>query len=489
MNVVAYCRVSTDKQDQLNSLDAQKKFFTEYTERNNYKLIKIYADEGISGTKIKKREAFQNLMLDAQKGEFNTVVVKDISRFARNTVDFLQSIRMLKSLGIETIFLTSNQTILGNSEFILTIFGALAQEESANTSKRVKFGKKINAKKGRVPNFVYGYDKIKGDYFNLKINEKEASVVKKIFYLYTNEGNGANKIAQILNEENLKTKKGYNWSQNAVSRILTNQIYIGKIINGKEEIEDFLTGTRKKNSPEEWNICENEELKIIDNEIFEKAQNILKTRYKDFKLNKHRENNKHIFSTLIKCEYCGYSFRRLERAYKNTYVKWVCSSRNSKGSLSCQNLIKIDEQELILAIKTQFIAILNAENITAENIIREYFKIYLQKEENADKKKELESNLKKTENMRIKYMEMYSDDLISREELNTKMKELNKKSIAFKTDLTFIKNNSLNEKYVNENFKNLENILNINNLKNNELKEIIEKITVNKNGNVTICLK
>lgn len=116
------------------------------------------------------------MMSDAEHGLFDMVVVKDISRFARNTVDLLQNVRKLKSLGIETQFLTANMTSMGNSEFVLTIFGALAQEESANTSKRVKFGKKMNAEKGRVPNIVYGYDKTIGDYFNLEINESEAKV-------------------------------------------------------------------------------------------------------------------------------------------------------------------------------------------------------------------------------------------------------------------------------------------------------------------------
>ena len=105
------------------------------------------------------------------------VVVNDISHFARNTVDLLQSVRKLKSLGIETQFLTANMTSMGNSEFVLTIFGALAQEESANTSKRIKFGKKMNAEKGRVPNIVFGYDKTIGDYFNLSINENEAKAI------------------------------------------------------------------------------------------------------------------------------------------------------------------------------------------------------------------------------------------------------------------------------------------------------------------------
>ena len=244
MNIAAYCRVSTDKSDQLNSLETQKEFFLEYTKRTGDNLIKLYADEGISGTKIKNRKEFQRMLADAEKGLFDMVVVKDISRFARNTVDLLQSVRKLKSLGIETQFLTANMTSMGNSEFVLTIFGALAQEESANTSKRIKFGKKMNAEKGRVPNIVFGYDKTIGDYFTLSINENEAKAIRQIFQWYTEEGYGGSKIANMLNERGIKTKRGNNWSQNAVCRILTNEIYTGKIINGKEEIVDFLTGQR-----------------------------------------------------------------------------------------------------------------------------------------------------------------------------------------------------------------------------------------------------
>ena len=133
------------------------------------------------------------------------VVVKDISRFARNTVDLLQNVRRLKTLGIETQFLTANMTSMGNSEFVLTIFGALAQEESANTSKRIKFGKKVNAEKGRVPNIVYGYDKTIGDYFNLTINEKEANVIRQIFQWYIQDGFGCASISNKLNEQGIRT--------------------------------------------------------------------------------------------------------------------------------------------------------------------------------------------------------------------------------------------------------------------------------------------
>ena len=153
MRIAAYCRVSTDKTDQLNSLAVQKNFFVKYAEKNGHELVRLYADEGISGTKIKRRKEFQQMMADAERGLFQMLVVKDISRMARNTVDLLQSVRRLKALGIETVFLTANMTSMGDSEFVLTVFGALAQEESRNTSKRVKFSKHINAEKGKVPNW------------------------------------------------------------------------------------------------------------------------------------------------------------------------------------------------------------------------------------------------------------------------------------------------------------------------------------------------
>ena len=221
MNIAAYCRVSTEKEDQLNSLETQKNFFKEYTDRSD--ADKTVCRRRIIGNKIKNRKQFLKMMTDAESGLFDMVVVKDISRFARNTVDLLQNIRKLKSLGIETQFLTANMTSMGNSELLLTVFGALAQEESANTSKRVKFGKKINAEKGRVPNIVFGYDKTIGDYFNLTINKAEANVVCRIYRWYLNEGYGAAKIAAMLNARGIKTKRGCEWSQNAVCRILENE--------------------------------------------------------------------------------------------------------------------------------------------------------------------------------------------------------------------------------------------------------------------------
>ena len=149
-------------------------------------LFRLYADEGISGTSLKRRDEFNRLMRDARCGFFHAVVVKDVSRLARNTVDFLVSIRELKAMGINVIFLNANMDSMGDSEFILTLFSAMAQEESANLSKRTKFGKLQNARHGRVPLKLFGYDRI--DNFTLAINPEEARIVRKIFSLYNEQG-------------------------------------------------------------------------------------------------------------------------------------------------------------------------------------------------------------------------------------------------------------------------------------------------------------
>lgn len=492
MNIAAYCRVSTDKEDQLNSLETQKEFFLEYTKRTGGNLIKLYADEGISGTKIKNRKEFQRMLADAERGLFDMVVVKDISRFARNTVDLLQSVRRLKSFGIETQFLTANMTSMGNSEFVLTIFGALAQEESANTSKRIKFGKKMNAEKGRVPNIVFGYDKTIGDYFNLSINENEAKAIRQIFQWYTEEGYGGSKIANMLNERGIKTKRGNNWSQNSVCRILTNEIYAGKIINGKEEITDFLTGQRKEKDESEWLVTIRPELRIIEDEVLDKAQDILKGRHDSFKITHERQSNKYLFSTLIKCKECGWSFRRTVRQYKNTYVRWVCSGHNGKGADSCPNAVTVDEEELIQALQEYFQEIFGKKKKVINYVIKEFQRVYKAKDENIEYEKQLNAELNKLHKSREKYMDMYTDDLISREELNEKIGGMRKEIERLENELKMVsyhltKGEQL-EAILNSTFKQLEDITDVHEMTNAQLKRLINKIEVDKDGNVDIYL-
>ena len=297
-------------------------------------------------------------------------------------------------------------TSMGNSEFVLTIFGALAQEESANTSKRVKFGKKINAEKGRVPNIVYGYDKTIGDYFNLEINKEEAKVIQQIYKWYTEEGFGAAKIANMLNEKGYKTKRNCKWSQNAICRILTNEIYTGKIINGKQEVSDFLTGQRKDKDETEWFVVERPEIRIIEDETFERAQEILHGRHDSFNLTHERQSNKHLFSTLIKCKECGWSFRRTVRTYKNTYVRWVCSGRNGHGADSCPNKTTVDEDELIEVLQEYFVNVLKQKKKVINYVVNEFQRVYKAKDENLEYEKELNNQLAKLKKSRGKYMDM-----------------------------------------------------------------------------------
>lgn len=493
MNIAAYCRVSTDKTDQLNSLEAQKQFFAEYTQRTGDNLVRLYADEGISGTKIKNRREFLRMLADAEHGLFDMVVVKDISRFARNTVDLLQSIRKLKSLGIETQFLTANMTSMGNSEFVLTIFGALAQEESANTSKRVKFGKKMNAEKGRVPNIVYGYDKIIGDYFNLTINQEEAVVIRQMYQWYIQEGYGVSKIAAMLNDLGYKTKRGCQWTQNAVCRILTNPLYTGKIINGKQEVTDFLTGRRADKDESQWMVVERPDLQIIDPDTFRQAQEIMEARGKAFKVDKERQSNKFLFSTLIKCKECGWSFRRIVRTYKNTYIRWVCSGHNGKGADSCPNAVTIDEEELMDALQDYFSQLLRSKKQVIRSITQEFQRVYQAKDENLHYEKELSAQLAKLQKTRQKYMDMYADDLISREELNDRLGGMRKEIERLENQLKMVsyhltKGEQL-EAILNRTFQEIEDVSDVRRMTNAQLKRIVQRIEVDKTGSVDIYLR
>ena len=493
MNIAAYCRVSTDKEDQLNSLETQKQFFREYVDKTGDTLVNLYADEGISGTKIKNRKEFLRLMHDAKQGLFKKVVVKDISRFARNTVDLLQNIRNLKDLGIEVQFLTANMTNMGDSEFILTIFGALAQEESANTSKRIKFGKKENAKKGRVPNIVYGYDKTAGNYYDLEINREEAETIRQIYQWYTEEGYGASKISNMLNAQGIRTKRGCKWSQNAICRILDNELYTGKIINGKQEVVDFLTSRRIDKDEMEWMTVEKPELRIIEPEQYETAKNIRRSREESFHMNHERQSNKYLFSTLIKCKECGWSFRRQVRSYKNTYVRWVCSGHNGRGADSCPNAIAVDEEELIQVLQEYFANMLKNRKNVIHYVVNEFQRTYKAQDENQQHEKELNRQLATLRKSRQKYMDMYEDELISREELKEKIGGMREEINRIEKELQMLsyhmtKGEQL-EKILNNTYKKVEDITDVRQMTNEQMKQIIQKIEVDKDGNVDIFLR
>ncbi|WOO38912.1 recombinase family protein [Anaerocolumna sp. AGMB13020] len=484
MRAAAYCRVSTKREEQLDSLESQQKFFQDYAERNGYELVNIYADEGKSGTKMKNRTQLLRLLADASLNAFDLVLIKDISRLARNTVDFLTSIRRLKSKGIKVIFVNYDQTSSESSEFMLTMLSAIAQEESANTSKRVRFGKQQNARLGRVPNLIYGYDKIPGDYFELKINHREAEVVRRIFMLYTQEKKGAGKIADILNGEDIKTKRGCSWSQIGICRLLGNEIYTGKIINGKEEIEDFLTGKRKVLDKEQWQITSKPEFRIVEDEVFLRAQEIKNKRNTDKKLNKSRESNKHPFSQLIKCNHCGGYFRRLTRNYKTSVITWVCSTRNKNGTQSCCNNVTIQEEELLEALINGLTDIIRQ----SPNALRTLSDCCYSVSDSSDyyNKEKIESEINKKEKQRQKYIELYTKEIISMEELQERTYNLADEIQKLKKQLQETEEKDYPspppkcnpEFYVKEVFSD-----------NVNLRRILDRLEADDEGNVDIYLK
>ena len=467
MKIAAYCRVSTEKEAQIDSLEKQIEFFNEFTKKNGYELYKLYADEGISGKQIKHRKQFQQMMIDAKAKKFAKVVVKDVSRFARNTVDLLQSVRELKSYGVQVDFLNNGEVMEGGSEFILTILGAMAQQESANMSKRVKFGKDITAKKGRVPNLVFGYDKIPDERYTLKINEEEAKIVKEIFESYVYKGIGTPKIAWNLNDRGIRTKKTKSkWVQTSIVRMLKNPIYTGRVTNKKSEVTDFITGTRKELPEEEWIVVERPEMRIISDELFNRAQELLEQRSNEFKLNNKREKTEYVFSTLIYCKHCGYSFRRIKRKYTADgpeYIRWVCSGRNSMGVNHCPNTTVIDEEDLLNAIK-----------IYLKSIIKN--------------KKDFMKAVEKQ-----KYMEMFQNEIINIQELKKYTNPLNEDIARLERELKLItseiKEKDVLEKELNKTIKTVDDILNNQTITNAMLKTIIDVIEVDSDSNVEVRLK
>ncbi len=499
MKVACYCRVSTKKGEQLESLEKQIEFFTNLMENNpKYELYKIYHDDGISAKQMKNRKQFLEMIEDAKNKEFDAILVKDITRFSRNTVDFLVSIRELNLRGINVIFVTYGQeTLKEESELNLTMQIAFAQEESARLSVKTKFGKNITAKKGRVPTFVFGYNRV--DNYTVVPNQEEADIVKKMFDLYVNEGFGTGKIAEYLNKNNVRTKKNkqIGWTQKTVIDILRNELYVGNVVNKKSEIVDFLTGKRKKLPIEGRYIVERPEFQIIDKDTFKKAQHILESRKDAFKLDKKRASTKYPLSNLIKCSECGYSFRRCQRQYVKggkIYSWWTCSYRNAKGKGICSNDIRADESELYEAITAFFKQLLSnrkeARKAITQNIeamINDYNKNI--KVDRIELNKELNEYTREKE----KYMDMYKNEIISMEELKGYTVGLNEKIGRLKVTLGTYNNQSqitLNiEKLIDDYFEKIDNITTSNNLDNVLLKQIIEKILVYPDGEVKVVLK
>lgn len=494
MRIAAYCRVSTEKDQQLDSLENQKRFFQDYAEKTGAQLVGLYADEGISGTSLRKRGEFLRLMRDARRGLFDAVVVKDISRFARNTVDFLQSIRELKALGINTRFITANMESLGESEFVLTIFGAMAQEESANLSKRVKFGKKLNAEKGRVPQRIFGYDRV--DNFTLRINPEEADTVREIYRLYLEEGLGCRTISLQLNREQRKTKLQCDWNPKGVRRVLTNPIYCGHYVNHKYEIADYLTGKQIPVPAEEQFHHERPDWAIVSPAVFQQVQDQLaarRTQYNSGELvPSARYSTKHLFSTLIKCEHCGRSFCRKHYTYAKTRIYWKCTTNDQLTAERCNNTVKLEEEDLREALSAYFTSRIFDQEAFFSQVLEEAARQRRQ-EDRVTPSLDLQKREQDLHRKKERYQEMYAAEVLTMEELKGKTEAIAKELQSLEKERTRSQRRGEAQRDGAETARRdreeLRRFLALETMTNVELRTLVDSIRVHPDGTVQVLLK
>ncbi len=299
--VAAYCRVSTDSEDQANSFESQQRYFRQYIEqRSDWVLYEIFADEGITGTNTKKRREFNRMIDCAKRGEFDLIITKEISRFARNTLDSIYYTRDLKKHGVGVIFMNDNiNTLDGDAELRLAIMSSIAQEESRKTSERVKWGQKRRMEQGVVfGRSMLGYDIRCGKMY---INQKGADIVRLIFHKFVDEGKGTHVIAKELCEEGIAPMHVKEWHSSVILRIIRNEKYCGDLVQKKTYTPDFLSHEKKYNmGQEEFIIIKNHHEPIISREIFMQANKILDERSLSQK-EKNKYSRRYIFSGKIKC--------------------------------------------------------------------------------------------------------------------------------------------------------------------------------------------
>ncbi|MBQ8011362.1 MAG: recombinase family protein [Oscillospiraceae bacterium] len=387
VKVAAYCRVSTDTEEQLGSLESQKQYFAEYIEKaEDWDLVEVYYDEGVSGTSTRHREGFQRMMYDAEAGKIQLIITKEVSRFARNTVDTLSYTRQLRGMGVGVLFINDNiNTLEPDGELRLTIMASMAQEESRKTSERVKWGQKRRMEQGVVfGRSLLGYD-VQGG--RMTINPEGAEIVRLIFHKYVNENKGTHVIARELLEAGIRPCRVKEWSNTVILRVLRNEKYVGDLCQKKTYTPDYLTHSRKYNrGAEEKVYLKDHHEPIIDRDLWNRAQAILAGRTLTDE-QRSRHSCRYWCSGRIVCGECGERFvsRTKKLSGGNTYKAWRCEAMAKYGTkkqnihgveVGCMNqsvneqvllesvgyvlrLMQISRKELIEEMKTEIAAVLH----------------------------------------------------------------------------------------------------------------------------------
>lgn len=369
--VCAYCRVSSDSHEQLQSFTAQIEHYTAMIEKNfEWQFCGVYADEGISGTSKSKRDEFLRLIRDCEAGKVDMVITKSISRFARNTKDSIETIRLLKSLGIGVYFEKENiNTLSGESELVLTILSSMAQEESLSISKNNKWGCQKRFQSGEwIPSYLpFGYTR--DDDGNIILEETEAETVRRIFNEYLN-GKGAYIIAKGLTQDGIPPRRGVgDWSESTIMEILMNEKYTGDLLMQKTFTTDTIPFIRKRNTgqKQKYFITDNHE-PIISREQAERVGEITEYRKAQLQMRNPdttKYNNRYPFSSRIICGECGHILKRriIFKGRPYQYIQWSCSNHIQNIDRCGMKAVK-DE-----AVKQAFVNLFNKLKCNCDKIL------------------------------------------------------------------------------------------------------------------------
>lgn len=431
VRVAAYARVSTDKDDQANSFESQVKYFTEFIDKqDNWQLVKVYSDEGISGTSTKNRVGFNLMIDDVMAGKIDFIITKEVSRFARNTVDTLQVTRDLRELGVGVYFMLDNiNTLDKDGELRLTLMASLAQEESRKTSERVKWGQKRQMEKGVVfGRSLLGYKVIEG---KLYLVEDEAEIVRKIFHKYLVEGKGTHIIARELKEEGIKpydpdgrAKYKNDWSNTQILRVLRNEKYVGDLVQKKTWTQNFLDHKKRYNrNNEDMVIIENHhpEIAIISREMWDATQKELERRTTTAE-QKSKHSNRYWASGKIFCGVCGERFvNKIKKTSVGSSRAWNCMNHikpHAFREVECSMSEWASDRSMMnIVLYILNILVENRNELKAE-IVKEISQLNL--EEKVKTTDDIQDKIDRLEQKKMKLLDVRLAEEISKEDFKKK---------------------------------------------------------------------
>jgi site-specific DNA recombinase len=447
LRVAAYCRVSTDSDEQETSYDAQVSHYTEYIQQNpQWTLAGIFADDGISGTNTKKRDEFNRMIDECMAGNIDMIITKSISRFARNTLDCLQYIRQLKDKNIPVYFeKESINTMDAKGEVLITIMASLAQQESQSLSQNVKLGLQYRYQQGKVTvncNRFLGYTK--GNDGKLVIDPEQAEVVKRIYREYL-EGSSMDKISAGLEADGILTGAGKEkWHTSTINKILRNEKYMGDALLQKTYTTDFLTKKRIRNNgtvPQYY--VEDDHEAIIPKELFMQVQEELVRRrvvHKSPSGKKRTYSCNHCFAQIIVCGECGELYRRVHwNNHGCKSIVWRCISRlePTAADMNCTNRTVNGERDIFLKTLQQNIAkaVVSADTLSPGGIQARLEELQKELIKKANNKQDYDAIA--DEIFRLRDQKEQSElDSHHREEAMNRIKELQDFIAGQETDIT-----------------------------------------------------